>query len=257
SASGGYAEYVCAKEEQFARSPSGLALGAAAAIPHGGYTALQALRDVAKVREGQRVLVLGASGAVGSMAVQIAKVLGAEVTGVCSAPHVDSVRLLGADRVIDYTREHFADDSALRDATQGGSTRDDSTRYDAIIDTVARDPLHAYRRVLAPRGCVAMVAAGAGRWTGGMGRVLRAVVSSMFRRKKFRSFLALPSRDDLETLNGWIEAGDLTPQLGRTFPLSETAEAFRLLERKTVWGRIVVSPSPTNEEPSTEEQPTP
>ncbi len=225
SCKGAFAEYVRAGEDAFAPKPHNLTFEQAAAVPHGGFAALQALR-AGKVQAGQKVLILGASGAVGTMAVQIAKVLGADVTGVCSTAKVDMVRGLGADRVLDYTKEDFAEGDA---------------RYDLILDMVGNRPASHYRRALAPAGKTVMVSSGKGRWLGGMDRVLRAALTSLFSGKKLLPFLATDKKEDLLALKGLIEDGKVTPPVDRTFPLAETPEAFRHLETGNAKGMIVVT----------------
>ncbi|MBI5869236.1 MAG: NAD(P)-dependent alcohol dehydrogenase [candidate division Zixibacteria bacterium] len=225
---GSFAEYACAAEDKFVTKPSNLTLEQAAAIPVSGLTALQGLRDVAKVQPGQKVLVIGAGGGVGSYAVQIAKAFGAEVTGVCSTAKVDLVRSLGADFVIDYTKE---------DLSKKGQ------RYDCILDTGGRRPLSHLRRVLAPEGTLVGVGGeGGGKWTGGfLGDQIRTLAISPFTRQRLRSMMAKTRKDDLVVLKNMIEAGKVTPALDRTFPLAEAAQAIRYLTEGKVKGKCVIT----------------
>ena len=222
---GAFAEYACAREDQFAPKPVEMTFEQAAGVPHGGFAALQALRDHGKVRPGQRVLIVGASGAVGSMAVQLAKAFDADVTGVCSTSKVDMVTALGADRVIDYTNDDFVD----------------GTRYDLILDVGGSSPLSRLRRALTPKGTLVIVGGeGGGSWTG-IGRQLRALVLSPFVSQKLCTFVAKEKAQDLLVLNEHIEAGRITPTVGRAYPLSDTPDAVRDLESGQTRGRIVVT----------------
>lgn len=208
-----FAEYVSAPEHRFVAKPGHLSFEEAAAIPHGGLAALQALRDAAGVEGGQSVLVIGAAGAVGGWAVQIAKSFGTHVTGVCSTAKVDLVLSLGADEAVDYTREDFA-----------AGTR----RYDVILDTAGVRPLSDLRRALAPQGVLVLVGGeGGGRWMGPMGRSAGALFLSPFVRQRLRPFLAVPTSQDLAALKQIIESGKLTPLVDRTYPLHEAAQALR------------------------------
>lgn len=222
-----FAELAVAAEETLAPLPTGLSFEQAAALPHGGLTALQGLRDAGRLQAGQRVLVIGASGAVGSVAVQTAKAWGAHVTGVCSAAKADFVRGLGADRVLDYARDDFAADG---------------TSYDLILDMARDRPDADYRRALVPGGRSVLVSAGGGRWLGGMGRTLVSVVTSLFRSKKLVPMLARPGRADLEALAELTEAGRLTSPVDRVFPLAEAADAFRHHESRTARGMTLLTP---------------
>ncbi len=225
---GSFAEYACAAEDKFIAKPSNLTLAQAAAIPVSGLTALQGLRDVAKVQPGQKVLVIGAGGGVGSYAVQIAKAFGTEVTGVCSTAKVDMVRSIGADFVIDYTKD---------DLSKNGQ------RYDCIIDTGGRRPLSHLRRVLAPEGTLVGVGGeGGGRWTGGfLGDLIKTFAISPFTSQRLRSMMARTTRADLVVLKDLIEAGKVTPALDRTFPLAEAATAIRYLTDRKVRGKCVIT----------------
>ncbi|MBO0703625.1 MAG: NAD(P)-dependent alcohol dehydrogenase, partial [Candidatus Dormibacteraeota bacterium] len=223
---GSFAEYASAREDRLARRPSNVTIQQAATAGISAITALQALRDQGRVAAGQRVLIAGASGGVGTFAVQLAKVFGAEVTGVCSTSKVDLVRSLGADRVIDYTR---------------GDITDDGRPYDLILDIGGNRPLSLLRSRLAPRGTLVMVGGeGGGRWSG-MGRQLQAVAISPVVRQRLRVFIANANHKDLETLRELIEAGKLTPVLDRTYPLDEAPEAIRYLEAGRARGKVVVT----------------
>jgi NADPH:quinone reductase-like Zn-dependent oxidoreductase len=225
---GSFAEFAVGSPEKLVRTPGRLSFEQAAAAPISGLTALQALRDVAKVQRGQSVLVIGAGGGVGTIAVQIAKAFGATVTGACSGSKADLVRSLGADDVIDYTRE---------DLTDG------SRRWDVIVDTAGRRPLRRLRRALAPKGTLAIVGGdGGGNWTGGFFRqILRAPVLSLITGKKMRPVISTETREDLVTLRDLIEAGSVTPVVGRTFALSEAADAVRYLAEGHARGKIVIA----------------
>jgi len=222
---GSFAEYACAREEQLAPKPTKLTFEQVAAVPHAGFAALQALRDHGKVQPGQNVLIVGASGAVGSMVVQLAKAFGAQVTAVCSTSKVDMVRALGADHVIDYTRDDFA----------GGD------RYDLILDIAGNSSLSRLRSALTTKGTLVIVGGeGGGRWIG-MGRQLRAVVLSPFVGQKLCTFVAKANARDLLVLNEHIESGKITPIIGRTYSLSDAPDAVRDLETGRTQGRIVVT----------------
>ncbi len=218
---GACAEYACAGEDKFALKPTNLTLEQAAAVPTAALTALQALRDMAKVQPGQKVLINGASGGVGTFAVQIAKALGADVTGVCSARNVDMVRSIGADYVIDYTQEDF---------TQNGQ------QYDLILDNVGNHSFAAYRRVLTPQGIIQPNTGHAG-----MGYVIKAAVLSQFMQQQGRLFVANPTHEDLVVLKEFIESGQVTPVIDRMYPLRETPEALRYLEKCHAQGKVVIT----------------
>jgi len=217
---GSCAEYAVALEGKLAHKPLNLTFEQAAAVPTSALAALHALRDQRKVQPGRKVLINGASGGVGTFAVQIAKVLGAEVTGVCSTGNVDIVRSIGADHVIDYTKEDF---------TQG------EARYDLILDNVASHSFADYRRVLEPGGTLIPSSGHAG-----MGYVFKAFLLSMFVRQQGRPFVSTPNRDDLITLKELVEAGRIAPVIDRTYPLRETAEAFRYLDRGHAQGKVII-----------------
>ena len=215
------AEYACVAEDKLALKPTNLTFEQAAAVPTAALTALQGLRDVGKVQPGQKVLINGASGGVGTFAVQIAKVLGAEVTGVCSTRNVDMVRSLGADHVIDYTQEDF---------TQSGK------RYDLILDNVANHSFSDLRRALTSQG---MIIPNSGH--GGMGYVIKAFLLAPFMRQQGSMFLASPNNKDLIVLKEFIKAGKLTPVIDKTYPLCDTPEAFRYLEEEHARGKVVIT----------------
>jgi len=214
------AEYVCAGEKNFSLKPGNLTLEHAAAVPTSALTALVGLRDAGRVKPGQNVLINGASGGVGTFAVQIAKVLGAEVTGVCSTRNVDMVRSIGADHVIDYTQEDF---------TQS------EQRFNLILDQVANHSLSDCRRVLTAQG-IHIPNSG----NSGMGYVVKAFTLSLFVRQQGRPFL-IANNDDLVVLKELIEAGKVTPVIDRTYPLSETPEAFRYLNEGHARGKVVIA----------------
>ncbi len=220
------AEYVAGPERLWIPKPANLSLDQAAAIPAAGATALQALRDHARVQPGQRVLINGASGGVGTFAVQIAKALGAEVTGVTSGPNVELVRSLGADAVIDYTRDDF--------------TRS-ATPYDVIIDNAANRSLWSMRRVLGPGGTLVLVGASKGSWIGPIARTVAAGVISRFSDRKMTGMLTDTTREDLLQLKELIEAGNLTPVIDRRYPLAEAPEALRYLETMHARAKVVIT----------------
>ena len=224
---GSFAEYASARADRLGPKPAKLSFEQAAAVPTSGATALQAVRDKGKVRPGQRVLVIGAGGGVGTFAVQLAKAFGAEVAGVCSTTKMELVRSIGADRVIDYTREDFADGR---------------NRYDVILDIAGNRSLSHLRRALAPEGRLVIVGGeGGGKWFGGIDRQLRAQVVSLFVRQKLGTLIATARKEDLEELRGLVEAGRVTPVVDRTFPLSEVPEAIRYLRDGHARGKVVIT----------------
>ncbi len=225
STTGTLAEYAWAPADNFAPKPANLTMEQAAPVPMSAFTALQALRDIAKVQPGQTVLITGASGGVGTFAVQIAKAFGAAVTGVCSTRNVDLVRSLGADHVIDYTQMDF---------TRTGQ------RYDVILDSVEAQSLSAARRALTPNGTLIPNNGAGGRWVGPLGRILKARLLSLFTRQTLRPFLSRENRDDLLVLKELIEAGKVTPVIDRTYPLSEAAAALRYVGEGHTRGKVVV-----------------
>jgi NADPH:quinone reductase-like Zn-dependent oxidoreductase len=223
---GTFAEYAMAREGKLARKPANSTHEQAAVVPVSALTALQAL-DAGRVQPRQKVLVIGASGGVGSYAVQLAKALGAEVTGVCSTDKLDLVRSLGADHVIDYTRDDFA---------AGGH------RYDLILDIAGNPTLSRLRRALAPRGTAVLVGGeDGGSLTGGMDRMLRAMLLSVFGRQRLIPLVSREKASDLERLAGLIDAGTVTPSVDRTYSLDQAPEAMRHLEAGRVRGKVAVS----------------
>jgi NADPH:quinone reductase-like Zn-dependent oxidoreductase len=226
-ATGSYAEYARAPEDKLAPKPANLTFEQAAVVAVSGLTALQGLRDHGKVRRDQKVLIIGASGGVGTYAVQLAKAFGAEVSGVCSTTKVDMVRSIGADHVIDYTRDDFA---------QG------EQRYDVILDIGGNSSLSRLRRALTPKGTLVIVGGETdGRWLGGIDRQLRALLLSPFVGQKLGTFVSRENREDMIVLKELIEAGKLTPVIDRTYPLSETREAIRYLKHGHARGKVVIT----------------
>ncbi len=223
---GAFAEYAAAREDKLARKPSNLTFEQAAAVPISATTAIQGLR-AGRIEAGQHVLIIGASGGVGTYAVQLAKTFGAEVTGVCSTAKVDLVRSIGADHVIDYSKEEFTDGS---------------NRYDLILDIGGNTRLSSLRRILTPTGTLVIVGGESkGNWTGGFGRSLRAPVLSLFVRQRLTMLVSKEDGPDLEALTELIEAGSVTPMVDRTYPLDQAQDAMRQLEAGLVRGKIVVS----------------
>jgi NADPH:quinone reductase-like Zn-dependent oxidoreductase len=224
---GSYAEYVVAREGKLAPKPANLTFEQAAVIAISGLTALQGLRDHAQVCPGQNVLIVGASGGVGTYAVQVAKVFGAHVTGVCSTTKVDLVRSLGAEHVIDYTREDFADGQQ---------------RYEVILDIGGNASLSRLRRALTPKGTL-VIAGGEtdGRWLGGTDRQLRALVLSRFVGQKLGTFVSRENHEDLMVLKELIEAGKVTPVIDRTYPLSDVPDAIRCMREGRARGKLVIT----------------
>jgi NADPH:quinone reductase-like Zn-dependent oxidoreductase len=223
---GSFAEYASVPQGQLARKPANLTFEQAAAVPISGFAALQALRDAGGVQPGQQVVIIGASGGVGSFAVQLAKAFGAEVTGVCSTKSLDMVRSIGADQVIDYTREDF---------TRTGQ------RYDLILEMAGNRSLADLRRALTPKGTLVLVGGSGGRWFMGTGRTLRAVLVSPFIGQRLRSFFSKPRGADLVVLKELIDAGKLTPVIDRAFPLSQTPEAIRYVGERSTQGKTVIT----------------
>lgn len=220
---GSFAEYARASQDSVLHKPRNLGFEQAAAVPISATTALQGLR-AAKLAPGQKVLIIGAGGGVGTFAVQLARAMGAEVTGVCSTSKVELVRSLGAHHVIDYTRDDFA-----------------SSRYDVILDTAGNRPLRDLRRALAPRGTLVIIGGeGGGRWFGGLDRQLWAMVVALFSSQKFRSIFSLVNKADLAVLKEHIEAGKLTPVHDRSYALSETPVAIRSLAEGHSRGKAVI-----------------
>jgi NADPH:quinone reductase-like Zn-dependent oxidoreductase len=225
---GAFAEYVTIREARaIAVKPGNVTFAQAASVPIAAITALQALRNKGHVHTGQKVLINGASGGVGTFAVQIAKSFGADVTGVCSTKNVDLVRSIGADHVIDYTREDF---------TKG------TLRYDVIVDNVATHSVPEYKRILNPNGIYVMVGSTTiGNWFGWLANPIEGLLLSPFASQKFRMFEAELNSEDLATLAALIQAGKVTPVIDRSYKLSEAAEALRYLEKGHARGKVVVT----------------
>ena len=227
TAKGSFAEYAVAKADRVTAMPANLTFEQAAAVPVSATTALQAVRDNARVQAGERILVVGASGGVGSYAVQIAKALGAEVTGVASTPKLDLVRALGADHVVDYMREDFTHASS---------------RYDVIIDIGGNRPLSQLRRALVPNGRLVLTGGeNGGSVLGGIERNLRASLLSLFVGQNLRGFVARQRGEDLAVLRELIESEAIVPAIDRSYPLSEAANAIRHLADGHVRGKVVVT----------------
>jgi NADPH:quinone reductase-like Zn-dependent oxidoreductase len=226
---GALAQYLCVRADRaVVLKPANLTFEQAAAVPIAAMTALQGLRDKGQVRPGQRVLINGASGGVGTFAVQLAKSFGADVTGVCSTRNLDMVRSLGADRVIDYTREDF---------TRLGPT------YDLILDNVGNRSLAEFRRVLGPQGKYVMIGGGGpndGRWIGALGRPVLALAQSPFISQDMGMMLAELNKSDLVLLGDLMQAGKVTPVIDRRYPLSEVPAAIRYLEEGHARGKVVI-----------------
>jgi NADPH:quinone reductase-like Zn-dependent oxidoreductase len=225
---GAFGEYVSVRENgAMALKPTNMTMEQAAAVPIAGITALQALRDKGKVQPGQKVLINGASGGVGTFAVQIAKAYGADVTGVCSAKNIEMVKSIGADHVIDYTKEDF---------TQG------SLRYDLIIDNVGNHSLSEYRQVLTPNGALVMVGGPSDNsWLGPMTTSVKAYFVAPFVSQKLIFMLADANKDDLNVLRDLMQAGKLTPVIDRRYKLAETAQALGYLEQGHAKGKIIIA----------------
>ncbi len=224
---GTYAEYARAPENKLAPKPASLTFEQAAAVAISGLTALQGLRDHGHVQPGQKVLIIGASGGVGSYAVQLAKAFGAEVAAVCSTTKVDLVRSLGADHVIDYTHDDFADGVHS---------------YDLILDTGGNASLSRLRRALTPKGTLVIVGAETGgRWLGGSDRQIRAMLLSLFVGQKLGTFINHENHEDMIVLAELIEAGKVTPAIDRTYSLSEAPKAIRYVEEGHARGKVVIT----------------
>jgi NADPH:quinone reductase-like Zn-dependent oxidoreductase len=227
---GAFAEYAIAPEDQLAAKPADLSFEQAAVVPTSGFAALQGLRDVGEVQPGQRVLVIGAAGGVGSFAAQLAKAFGAQVTGVASTAQLELVGSIGADEVIDYTRT---------DVTDG------TRQWDLILDCAGRRTLSQLRRALAPKGTLVIVGGeGGGRWLGGFDRQLRALMLSRLVGQRLRMLSSKPGHQDLEVLRELLEAGKLSPVIGRNYPLGEVPKAMRqMVEGRGGGGKIVITVS--------------
>ncbi|MFG1710561.1 NAD(P)-dependent alcohol dehydrogenase [Nonomuraea sp. M3C6] len=224
---GSFAEYTVAREDKLARKPVNATFEQAAVVPVSAVTALRGVCDAGGVQQGQKVLITGASGGVGSYAVQLAKAFGAEVTGVCSTTKLDMVRSLGADQVIDYTRDDFADGTH---------------RYDLIVDIAGNPALSRLRRALTPTGTAVLVGGEEGEdLTGGMGRQLRALVLSRFVGQRLTGFVPKERSSDLERLTELIEAGKVTPSIDRTYSLDRVPEAMRYLVAGKARGKVVIT----------------
>ena len=227
---GAFAEYVCARADRaIVLKPANITFEQAASVPIAAITALQALRDKGKVHAGQKVLINGASGGVGTFAVQIAKSFGADVTGVCSTRNLDLVRSLGADHVIDYTKEDF---------TKGDQ------RYDVILDNVGTQPLSGFRHALQPKGICVMIGGGGpndGGLIGPMGRPIVALLMSPFISQKMGMMMAELNKEDLTILGDLMQSGKVKPVIDRTYPLSRIAEAMRYLEAGHARGKVIIT----------------
>jgi NADPH:quinone reductase-like Zn-dependent oxidoreductase len=223
---GAFAERVSVSEDLLAPKPANLSFDQAAAVPLAASTALQGLRDHGRIEPGHKVLIIGASGGVGTFAVQIAKSFDAEVTGVCSTRNVELVRSLGADHVIDYSKENF---------TRSGQN------YDLIIQLAGTRSPSECRRALTPKGTLVLSSGESdGRWIGPVDRIVKALVLSPFVGQKLASFTVKPNKEDLQFLRQLIEAGKLTPVIDRAYSLSETPEAIRYLESGHARGKVVI-----------------
>jgi NADPH:quinone reductase-like Zn-dependent oxidoreductase len=224
---GAFAEYARAPENKLAPKPANLSFQQAAAVAVSGLTALQGVRDHGRVEAGNKVLIIGASGGVGSYAVQLAKAFGAEVTAVCSGTKVDMVRSLGADQVIDYTRDDFANGQH---------------RYDVILDIGGNSSLARLRRTLSPKGTLVIMGGETdGRWLGGSDRQVRALLLSPFVSQRMCTFICKENHEDMLVLKELIEAGKVTPFIDRTYPLSEVPKAVRHLEEGHARGKVVIT----------------
>ncbi len=226
-AAGSFAEYALAREDKVVPKPANLTFEQAAAVPVSAITALQALRDKGRLKPGQHVLVIGAAGGVGHYAVQLAKAFGAQVTGVCSTPKVELVRSLGADHVIDYTRDDFADGVH---------------HYDLILDTAGNRALSHLRRALTPKGTIVFVGGEeGGKWTGGLEHLLGAMLLSPFTGQQLRGLYSKENKADLKVLSDLLAAGKVAPVIDRTYQLSEVPEAVRRMETTHARGKVVIT----------------
>jgi NADPH:quinone reductase-like Zn-dependent oxidoreductase len=224
---GGFAEYTCVPEDFLGLKPANLTFEQAATVPLAALTALQGLRDHGRIQPGQKVLIIGASGGVGTFAVQIARSFGAHVTGVCSTRNVDMVRSIGADHVIDYTQEDF--------------TQSDQ-KYDLVFQLAGTRSPSDCRRALTPKGTLVLSSGESdGRWIGPIDRIIKAVVLSPFVSQRLGTFEAKQSKEDLQVLKELIESGKVSPVIDRTYPLSETPEAIRYLEEGHARGKVVIT----------------
>ncbi len=224
---GSFAEYAVARQDKLARKPANATFEQAAVAGVSALTALQALRNTGRLEAGQQVLIIGASGGVGSYAVQLAKAFGAEVTGVCGPAKAELVRSLGADHVLDYTRDDFADGSR---------------RYDLILDIAGNPSLSRLRRALTPTGTAVLVGGeDGGDLSGGLNRQLRALVRSRLGRQRLTALICKERSSDLEWLSGLIESGAVTPSIDRSYPLDEAPEAMRHLEAGNARGKVAIT----------------
>ena len=224
---GSFAEYGLAQADRLSLKPARLSFEQAAAVAISGYAALQAVRDQGKVQPGQRVLIIGAGGGVGTFAVQIAKAYGAEVIGVCSTSKTELVRSLGADRVIDYTREDFAEGSV---------------RYDVILDIAGNRSLSHLRRALTATGTLVIVGGETdGRWLGGTDRQIRALILSRFVKQKLGTWVSTERKRDLDELRELLETDKVTPVVDRTFPLEDVPAAITYLREGSAAGKVVIT----------------
>jgi NADPH:quinone reductase-like Zn-dependent oxidoreductase len=232
---GAFAEYVCARANRaVVLKPANLTFEQAASVPIAAITALQGLRDKGKIQPGQKVLINGASGGVGTFAVQIAKTFGTDVTGICSTRNLDLVRSLGADHVIDYTKEDFTKRKQ---------------RYDLILDNVGTQPLSGFRHVLQPKGICVMIGGGGpndGGLIGPMGRPVKALLLSPFISQKMGMLMSELNKKDLTTLADLMQSGKVTPVIDRTYPLSQIADAIRYLEQGHARGKVVITVAQDN-----------
>jgi NADPH:quinone reductase-like Zn-dependent oxidoreductase len=224
---GSFAEYACAREDKLAHRPANLTFEQAAVVAISGLPALQGLRDHGQVQPGQKVLIIGASGGVGTFAVQLARAFGADVTGVCSTTKVDMVRSIGADHVIDYTRDDFADGRQS---------------YDLILDIGGNSSLSRLRRALTSRGTLVIVGGETdGRWLGGTDRQIRAHLLSPFVAQKLGTFISKENHEDMIVLKELIEAGKVTPVIDRTYPLREAPKAIQYVDEGHARGKVVIT----------------
>ena len=228
SCSGAFAEYACVREKALVKKPDNVTFAQAAAVPVAAFTALQGLRDHGQLQPGQQVLINGAAGGVGTFAVQIAKALGATVTGVCSTRNVELVRSLGADQAIDYTKTDF---------TQSGQ------RFDLFLDCIGNHSLTACRRVLQPQGAYVIVGGPDGQWLGPLTRGVKAVVLDRFVKEKLILFIAKTTKADLVFMRDLMVEGKVKPVIDRCYPLPETAEAIRYLETGRARGKVIIGVS--------------
>jgi NADPH:quinone reductase-like Zn-dependent oxidoreductase len=229
---GAFAEYACASESALVMKPGGVTFEQAASVPVAALTALQGLRDKGKIQPGQKVLINAASGGVGTFSVQIAKSFGADVTGVCSTRNLEMVRSIGADRVIDYTREDF---------TKGGK------RYDLILDCYATHSLSALRSALNPKGIYVGVGGPVGSTIGIMAGLVKSLALSPFVSQKFVTFMARLNKEDLAVMRGLMETGKVTPVIDRRYSLDEVPEAMRYLGEGHARGKVVITLEGNNE----------